>query len=81
MTAATERFAWVSSFTNAWNRAADGQANHEHLIEVGEALYPVLKARSPEEVAREHYQNTPKPELPHTLAPQTWPASEEDVPF
>lgn len=62
MTAATDRFAWVSGFTNAWAKAAGGQADHEHLIEVGEALYPVLKDRSPEQIAREHYDNTPKPE-------------------
>lgn len=81
MTAATDRFTWVSSFADSWIEAAEGQAIHEHLIEVGEALYPVLKARPPEEVAREHYQNSLKPELPHKPAPQAWPASEEDVPF
>ena len=81
MTAATDRFAWVSSFTSAWNKAADGQANPEHLIEVGEALYPVLKARSPEEVAREHYANSPKSESPYRSAPPTWLDSEEDVPI
>ncbi len=62
MTAATDRFAWVSGFANAWIKAADGQADHERLIEVGEALYPVLRGRPSEEIAREHYENTPKPE-------------------
>lgn len=61
MTAATDRFAWVSGFTNAWVRAAEGRADAERLVETGHALYPVLKDQPPEEVARKHFDNTPKP--------------------
>lgn len=53
---------WIASFAAAWILLADGRADYEHLRRQGSTLFRVLSDKTPEEVARQHFRNSPEPE-------------------
>jgi hypothetical protein len=53
---------WASMFAAEWTRLAGGRADHEFLIDQGLTLVRVVGDRSPAEVARLHFENTPEPD-------------------
>lgn len=53
---------WASLFAAEWTRLAGGRADHEFLLDQGLTLVRVVGDRSPAEVARQHFENTPEPE-------------------
>ena len=56
------RLEWASLFAAEWTRLAGGRADHEFLLDQGLTLVRVVGDRSPADVARQHFENTPEPE-------------------